>query len=122
MKIPREYEDARLNLRRTAELLTMHEGHLRRLVRRGVFPKPKRTAKGLPYFDFELLTMIAGILQRGVGVSGEEVSFYRRKPQSQQRTRRDGRLSRAGSGDAYIASIIQGCGHASLALGFVLSA
>ena len=35
MKIPREYEDARLNLRRTAELLTMHEGHLRRLVRRG---------------------------------------------------------------------------------------
>lgn len=109
MKIPREYEGSRLNMRRTAELLSMDDGHLRRLVRRGVFPSPRRTSKGLPYYDFELLSAIGGILKSGVGISGEEVSFYRRRRKKKQSSdRRNGR-SRGASVDEYLRSLIEGC-------------
>ncbi len=110
MRIPREYEGSRLNMRRTAELLSMDDGHLRRLVRRRVFPPPRRTSKGLPYYDFELLSVIGGVLKGGVGISGEEVSFYRRKPKKKQanRDRRNGR-SRGASVDEYLRSLIEGC-------------
>jgi hypothetical protein len=110
MRIPREYEGARLNMRRVAELLSMDDGHLRRLVRRGVFPPPRRTSKGLPYYDFELLSVIGGVLKRGVGISGEEVSFYRRKPKNRRPRRpRQSSASRAASVDAYIESVAEGC-------------
>jgi hypothetical protein len=79
-KIPADLDGARLNVSRTAELISMEAGHFRRLVRRGVFPTPKRTAKGMPYFDHELLCQIGHVLKSGVGLNNEEISFYRRKP------------------------------------------
>jgi hypothetical protein len=45
-KIPADLDGARLNVSRTAELISMEAGHFRRLIRRGVFPAPKRTSKG----------------------------------------------------------------------------
>ncbi len=110
MRISKEYEGARLNMRRTAELLVMDDAHLRRLVRRGIFPKPKRTTKGLPYYDFELLSLIGGVLKSGVGVSGEEVAFYRRKPKNSRANRTSKRsASQSVTPDAFVESIIQGC-------------
>jgi hypothetical protein len=80
-KIPADLDGARLNVSRTAELISMEAGHFRRLVRRGVFPAPKRTSKGMPYFDHELLCQIGNVLKSGVGlINGEEISFYRSKP------------------------------------------
>ena len=58
MKIPKDLDGARLNVARTAELVSMDAGHFRRLVRRGVFPTPKKTAKSMPYYDHELLRQI----------------------------------------------------------------
>jgi len=59
----------------------------------GRSPVPKRTSKGMPFYDYELLRQIADVLRRGVGISGEEVSFYRRKPKRPKtgnpRTRRE---------------------------------
>ncbi len=110
MRISKEYEGARLNMRRTAELLVMNDAHLRRLVRRGIFPKPKRTSKGLPYFDFELLSLIGGVLKSGVGISGEEVAFYRRKPKnSRAQRKRKLTTSKSATADTFVDSIIQGC-------------
>ncbi len=57
MKIPSELEGARLNVAATAGVVSMDPGHFRRLVRRGVFPAPKRTSKGMPYYDHELLLL-----------------------------------------------------------------
>ena len=67
MNIPSHLKDARLNMTRAAEVVSMNVGHLRRLVRRGVFPKPKRTSKGMPFFDYRLLVQISTILRTGVG-------------------------------------------------------
>lgn len=109
-RIPAEMEGARLNMARTAELISMESGHFRRLVRRGVFPAPKRTSKGMPFFDHELLCQIGQVLKSGVGLSGEEVSFYQRKPkQSRPRSRQSPRQRSAREQDAYITSIIEGC-------------
>ena len=111
-KIPTDLDGARLNVSRTAELISMEAGHFRRLVRRGVFPAPKRTSKGMPYFDHELLCQIGGVLKSGVGLNNEEISFYRRKPktgsQRSPRSRR-GRPAAAKQPDAYVASVIEGC-------------
>ncbi|NLX15227.1 MAG: hypothetical protein GXY44_16485, partial [Phycisphaerales bacterium] len=68
------------------ELVNMHPGHFRRLCRHGIFPKPKRTAKGRPYLDYELLTIIARVLKTGIGHNGEEIIFYRRKPKATKKS------------------------------------
>lgn len=112
MKIGDELRGARLSIARTAELIAMDAGYLRKLVRRGIFPQPKRTSKGMPFYDYELLCKVGEVLKSGVGVSGEEVSFYRRKPkQSRPRSRQSpcGRQRVAREQDAYITSIIEGC-------------
>jgi hypothetical protein len=57
----------------------MESGNFRRLVRRGIFPPPKRTQSGLPFFDHELLLVIAEVVKRRVGVNGQEIMMYRRK-------------------------------------------
>jgi DNA-binding transcriptional MerR regulator len=111
-KIPADLDGARLNVSRTAELISMEAGHFRRLVRRGVFPTPKRTSKGMPYFDHELLRQIGQVLKSGVGLNNEEISFYRRKPkQGGQRSpkSRQGRQQATKQPDAYLAAIVEGC-------------
>lgn len=87
MKIPPSLQDARLNITKTAELISMHAGHLRRLIRLGIFPAPRRTAKGMPYYDHALLNQVADVLRRGVGVNGQEVAFYSRKPTAARKGR-----------------------------------
>jgi hypothetical protein len=111
-KIPADLDGARLNVSRTAELISMEAGHFRRLVRRGVFPAPMRTAKGMPYYDHDLLCQIGNVLKSGVGLNNEEISFYRRKPKSgRQRTprSRQDRQRAAKQPDAYVASVVEGC-------------
>ncbi len=112
MKIPSELDGARLNVARTAALVSMDSGHFRRLVRRGVFPAPKRTSKGMPFFDFELLSQIGEVLKSGIGLTGEEISFYRRKPKPGRRgsTRSRQRRQRAANQpDAYVEAVLEGC-------------
>ena len=77
MKIPTD--DSRFNVRTTATMFCMDPGHFRRLVRRGVLPEAKRTAKSMPYYDGELLRVVVDVLRTGVGVNGEEIAFYRRR-------------------------------------------
>jgi len=108
MKIPSNLKGSRLNVTRTAELFCMDPGHLRRLCRRGVLPSPKRTAKGMPYYDFDLLKGIGEVLRSGVGVNKEEISFYRRKSKS-HRNRRGKANGRKQTGSSFIDSVIQGC-------------
>lgn len=108
MRISPELQGARLNVSRTAEMLPMDVGHFRRLVRRGVFPSPKRTGKGKPYFDYPLLCEIAGILKSGVGKNQEEVAFYRRKPKHDHR-RPNGKHESKLPADEYVKAIIDGC-------------
>jgi len=79
VRIPDDLKGARVNLVETASLLGMHVGHLQRLIRRGVFPQPKRTAKGLPFFDHGLLLRTTHILKTGVGLNKEEIMFHRRR-------------------------------------------
>ena len=108
MKIPSNLKGARLNVTRTAELFSMDPGHLRRLCRRGVLPLPKKTAKGRPFYDFELLNQIGEVLRTGVGVNREEISFYRRsKSPRNRRTKGNGRKRTSDS--LFIESVIQGC-------------
>ena len=109
MKIPKELKGSRLNVTMTAELFCMNVGHLRRLVRRGVFPKPKRTSKGLPFFDYGLLVQISTILRTGVGLNAEEVSFYRRKEKTPTTRKNKARGSNHQPPDPFIASVIEGC-------------
>lgn len=112
MKIPSELEGARLNVAATAGVVSMDPGHFRRLVRRGVFPAPKRTSKGMPYYDHELLCQVGRVLKSGVGLNREEISFYRRKPkESRQRARRthQGRQQAVEQPDSYVAAVVEGC-------------
>jgi hypothetical protein len=92
MNLSDDLKGSRVTLTRAAELASMHPAHFRRLIRRGIFPKPKRTAKGRPYFDYDLLARVAEILRSGIAENGQEIVFYRkgkkpavrhlRKPQS----------------------------------------
>lgn len=109
MRIPSGLDGARLNVARTAELVAMDPGHFRRLVRRGVFPTPKRTAKGMPFYDHELLCQIGQVLKSGIGLTGEEISFYRRKPKRHRPTPPRTREQRPQPVDSYLESIIDGC-------------
>ncbi len=109
MKVPKDLEGSRLNVTRTAEFFSMDAGHLRRLSRRGVLPSPKRTAKGMPYYDFQLLTQIAEVLRTGVGLNAEEVSFYRRKEKTTKNRKKRAQGSTQQSPDAFVESVIEGC-------------
>lgn len=82
MKLTEDMNGARFTVVQAAELANMHPAHFRRLCRRGVFARPKRNAKGRPYFDHELLTVVGRVLKTGVGASGEEVMFNRRRPKA----------------------------------------
>jgi hypothetical protein len=83
MNLTDDLRGSRVTLTRAAELASMHPAHFRRLIRRGIFPKPKRTAKGRPYFDFDLLVRVAVILSSGIAENSEEVLFYRRHGRKQ---------------------------------------
>ena len=107
MKIPSGLKDARLNVRETAIMVGVHEAHFRRLVRGGVFPSAKRTAKGLPYFDHPLIEQIAGIVRSKVGANGVEVMFYRRRRNSAKRVQQRPQAD-AGSRDSYLGNLIEG--------------
>ena len=111
MRIPSELEGARLSVARAATLVSMDPGHFRRLIRRGVFPAPKRTPKGMPFFDFDLLTQIGEVLKSGIGLSGEEISFYRRVPKQARDRSRASRPTRQHSfeRDDYILNLLEGC-------------
>lgn len=109
MNIPADLDGARLNVSRTAELVGMNSGHFRRLVRKGVFPTPKRTSKGMPYFDHDLLVQVGRVLKSGIGVSGEEISFYRRKKKSATKARKQQARRKTLNDDAYVDAIIEGC-------------
>ena len=109
MKIPQELEGARLNVTRTAELFHMDAGHLRRLSRRGVLPAPKRTAKGMPFYDHELLVQISEVLRTGVGLNDEEISFYRRKEKTPKKRKNKVEESNRQSPDAFVQQVIEGC-------------
>jgi len=107
IRIPPELEGARLNVTRTAELVQMNIGHFRRLIRRGILPSPKKTNKGMPYFEYNLICQIASVLKSGIGANGEEICFYRRKAKP---ARQRGSRGRQQNGtDEYVESLIEGC-------------
>ena len=108
MRIPPE--GTRMNVITTAALFSMDPGHLRRLVRRGVLPRAKRTAKNMPYYDRELVERIQVVLRSGVGCNGEEIAFYRRRAKPQRLPRRSGSRDRAASiPGSYTQSVAEGC-------------
>ena len=108
MRITDDYEDARLNVKQTAVMAGLHVAHFRRLVRRQIFPPPKRTANGKPYFDYGLLQQIATVIRRKIGHNGQEVMFYssRKKKPSKVTTPKPGRNARPE--DPYLASLVEG--------------
>mgnify|MGYP001042949779 CR=1 FL=1 len=78
MRITPELDGARVTVARAAELAGMHPAYFRRLCRRGVFPKPKRTPKGRPYYDYRMLVTIARVIKTGIGLNREEIMFRQR--------------------------------------------
>ena len=108
MKVPDELKGARISVVGAAELANMHPAHFRRLIRREVFPPPKRTAKGRPYFDYDLLAGIAGILKSGVGQNGEEIVFYRRQPKTGAPRQCSRGPAAHGGQDGYLADLAEG--------------
>ena len=109
MKISKELEGSRLNITRTAELFHMDAGHLRRLSRRGVLPSPKRTAKGMPFYDHELLVQFSEVLRTGVGLNAEEISFYRRREKTPRKRKNKAKGSNHHSADSFVQQVIEGC-------------
>ena len=90
----------------------MDPGHFRRLVYRWSFPAARQTAKGLPYYDYQLLCLIADVMRRRVGLNGHEIMFYRRNPKnrsSQQPRRRRSDPQPETIVDPYVESIMEGC-------------
>lgn len=108
MRIPSE--GSRMNVTTTATLFAMDPGHFRRLVRRGVLPRAKRTSRNMPYYDRELMKRIHGVLRSGVGCNGEEIAFYRRRAKTQRPPQRsDSERRAAPTPSAYIESVAEGC-------------
>ncbi|HOW74312.1 MAG TPA: hypothetical protein PKY77_27225 [Phycisphaerae bacterium] len=105
MKLSDDLKDVRVTVARAAELVGMHPAHFRRLCRRGVFPPPKRTGRGRPYCDYEVLTEIERVLTTGVGHNGEEVTFYRRS-----RSLRPNQKKPFVSPDPYLKDLAEGLG------------
>ncbi len=93
----------------------MNAGHLRRLSRRGVLPSPKRTAKGMPYYGYELLVQIGEVLRTGVGLNFEEISFYRRKEKTPKKRKDKAREVAQQAPDAFVESVIEGCNELGIA-------
>ncbi len=63
----------------------------------------------MPYFDYDLICQIGQVLKAGVGVNGEEISFYRRRTkQSRQRGSRQ-RGEQQNAPDPYLESVVEGC-------------
>lgn len=108
-----EFDGARLNVRETAELVSMDPGYFRRLIRRGVFPQPKRTQTGLPFFDYELLCQLAEVIRTRIGVNGEEIMWHRRKPKpskaKQPRQQKQDHRQQQPDIDTYVATVLEGC-------------
>ena len=108
MRIPPE--GTRINVTTTAALFSMDPGHFRRLVRRGVLPRAKRTTKNMPYYDRELVEGIQSVLRSGVGCNGEEIAFYRRRGKPQRLPQRDGSERRGTpTPSSFIESVTEGC-------------
>ena len=94
----------------TAALFSMDPGHFRRLVRRGVLPKAKRTSKNMPYYDRPLLEQVRDVLRSGVGCNGEEMAFYRRRAKTQRLPQRSNSERQAASKpSSFIESVVEGC-------------
>ena len=106
MRIPPE--GTRMNVTTTAALFTMDPGHFRRLVRRGVLPKSKRTTKNMPYYDRKMLERIHYVLRSGVGCNGEEIAFYRRKAEPQRAPRRSSSEATK-KPSSFVESVLEGC-------------
>lgn len=106
MNLSDELREARLTVVQTAELANMHPSHLRRLYRKGIFPEPKRTAKGRPYFDYGLLTIIDKVQKTGIAANGEEVTFYR-KSRGRAAKRTKSQTRRPKKSDPYLASLAE---------------
>ncbi len=87
----------------------MDAGHMRRLSRRGVLPSPKRTAKGMPYYGYELLVQISEVLRTGVGLNAEEISFYRRKEKTVRKRKNRAKRNNQQSPDSFVQQVIDGC-------------
>ncbi len=108
MKIPTD--GTRINLTTTAALFSMDPGHFRRLVRRGVLPTAKRTAKNMPYYDRPLLERMRDVLRSGIGCNGEEIAFYRRRAKPQRLPQRNGSERQAApKPSSFIESVTEGC-------------
>ena len=108
MKIPTE--GTRINVTTTATLFSMDPSHFRRLVRRGVLPKAKRTSRNMPYYDRKLMERIQPVLRSGVGCNGDEIAFYRRRPKTQRLPsprRSNGEATNKPS--AFVESVLEGC-------------
>jgi DNA-binding transcriptional MerR regulator len=108
MEIRPELTTSRYSVAQVAEMLGRHPSHIRRLWKQGVFPKPKKTASGRPYFDDELLKVIEAVMKSGIGLNGEEVLFYRRRARAGRRShtaRSVGSAMPATKGDPYILGI-----------------
>jgi DNA-binding transcriptional MerR regulator len=105
MNVTHDLKDARLTVSATAVLARMHPAHFRRLVRQGVFPKPRKTAGGRSYFNHELLVRIAEILKRGIGENGREVMFYRKSASVPGSSRPRQRSRKRPPPDAYLKSL-----------------
>ena len=103
MDLTDDLRDARLTVAAAAELASMHPSHFRRRLADGTFPPPKRTAKGRPFYDYELLSQIAQVIRTGIGENGEEVTFYRRRRRAKAGRRRRARTSAA---DPYMDDLV----------------
>jgi len=106
VQLTADLKEARLSIVQAAELANMHPSHFRRLCRHGIFPRPNRTAKGRPYFDFELLVAIGNVLKSGIGVNQEEIVFYRRKPKATKKSSR--RSAHKTPPDPYLTDLAKG--------------
>lgn len=107
MNIKPDLKNVRLTVSAAAALAHMHPAHFRRLVRQGVFPKPKKTATGRPYFDHGLLVRIAEILKTGIGENGREVMFYRKSASVPESRRSQARSRKKPEPDNYISSLAE---------------
>ena len=65
-------------------------------------------AKIYPISDYPLLLKLAEVLKTGIGVSGEEICFYRRRTKKRQPRQPKSRQNRQPL-DEYLLSVIEGC-------------
>ena len=108
MKIPTD--GTRTNVTTTALLFSMDPSHFRRLVRRGVLPKAKRTSRNMPYYDRKLMERIHDVLRSGVGCNGDEIAFYRRRPKTQRLpSPRRSKGEATNKPTAFVESVLEGC-------------